>query len=294
MSEVPNARELAMEPDLWAVYLREGSGIEVLAHGHKIDGADCLFALLSREAPNFDVTSLRIPLALLPGSRARSPVTSRVVTSREVGTTSRLTDAERRSTPRASFSISGCSSRDPIAADRGRARRCSLRALARGNETFSASPRGRGLAGSRAALARRAGHPDHMDLGCRTRRTRVLQSGPGGTRPRCGDHRCIEQMEASAGRPAGGMHLLTRRAARGPSLGDEPAYGLGPTPGHRPGRAEVRRVDLHAGHLVDHRLAGGRAVLCPASSARDGLGGWPDRGVATADVRSLPMTRSDS
>lgn len=66
MSEVQNARELVLEPDLWTVTLRDGSQIEVLAHSYRIDGNDCVFSLLFRGSPHFEVTSLRIPMALLP------------------------------------------------------------------------------------------------------------------------------------------------------------------------------------------------------------------------------------
>lgn len=66
MSEIQSARELAIEPDLWEVEMRDGSRIEILAHGYKIDGDDCVFVLLFRGSPNFEVASLRIPLTFLP------------------------------------------------------------------------------------------------------------------------------------------------------------------------------------------------------------------------------------
>lgn len=66
MKVIHGARELAMEPELWVVGLRDGSSIEVLTHGYSIEGEDCVFSLLFRGTPHFEVTSLRVPLALLP------------------------------------------------------------------------------------------------------------------------------------------------------------------------------------------------------------------------------------
>lgn len=66
MKIVHGGRELAMEPELWVVRLRDGSLIEVLAHGYSVEGDDCVFSLLFKGEPNFETTSLRLPLALLP------------------------------------------------------------------------------------------------------------------------------------------------------------------------------------------------------------------------------------
>lgn len=66
MKLIRNALELALEPELWEVQLRDGSTVEVLAHGYSIEGANCVFSLLFVGTPNFEVTSLKIPLSLLP------------------------------------------------------------------------------------------------------------------------------------------------------------------------------------------------------------------------------------
>lgn len=66
MTVVPGALRLALEPDAWTIRLRDGSEIEVLAHGYSVDDQECVFSLLFEGSPNFEVTSLRIPRALLP------------------------------------------------------------------------------------------------------------------------------------------------------------------------------------------------------------------------------------
>lgn len=66
MRVVENATELALEPEVWDVTLRDGSSIQVLAHGYSVMEGECHFKLLFRGVPNFEVSSLRIPLILLP------------------------------------------------------------------------------------------------------------------------------------------------------------------------------------------------------------------------------------
>jgi len=58
--------ELAGDPRLWTIDLRNGSPITVMAHGYSIESDDVVFSVLLRGTPNFEVESLRIPLALLP------------------------------------------------------------------------------------------------------------------------------------------------------------------------------------------------------------------------------------
>lgn len=65
MRLIPGALRLTSEPELWNVRLRSGEELEVLTHGYSIEGDDCEFSLLFEGTPNFFVTSLRIPLALL-------------------------------------------------------------------------------------------------------------------------------------------------------------------------------------------------------------------------------------
>lgn len=66
MTEIQNALELAIEPNLWRVEMRDGSRIEILAHAYSVEGDDCVFSLLFKGTPHFEVTSLRIPLTFLP------------------------------------------------------------------------------------------------------------------------------------------------------------------------------------------------------------------------------------
>lgn len=63
---VHNALELAMEPELWTVDLRDGSQLTVLAHSRSVQGHEVVFSLLFSGKPNLLVESLRIPLALMP------------------------------------------------------------------------------------------------------------------------------------------------------------------------------------------------------------------------------------
>jgi hypothetical protein len=60
------AIELAMEAEVWTVQLRDQSEIEVLAHAYSVEDGYCIFSLLFKGEPHFLVTSLRLPLALLP------------------------------------------------------------------------------------------------------------------------------------------------------------------------------------------------------------------------------------
>lgn len=65
MKTLHDAMNLAVPPEIWTVELRDGSNIEVLAHGYSIKGSEYFFSLLFKGSPNYEVTSLKIPLALL-------------------------------------------------------------------------------------------------------------------------------------------------------------------------------------------------------------------------------------
>ena len=58
-------RVLKLEPEVWAVRLRDGRMLEVVAHAWTVDGDDCVFSLLFEGTPAVDVPVLRIPLDLL-------------------------------------------------------------------------------------------------------------------------------------------------------------------------------------------------------------------------------------
>lgn len=64
--DVQGATELAIDPELWTIDLRDGSKITVITHGYHVEGDEVVFSLLFRGTPNFEVDSLRIPLALMP------------------------------------------------------------------------------------------------------------------------------------------------------------------------------------------------------------------------------------
>ena len=55
-----------MDPDLWEIQLRDGSLLEVLTHGYSVQGRYCVFSLLFQGNPNFEMTSLKLPMSLLP------------------------------------------------------------------------------------------------------------------------------------------------------------------------------------------------------------------------------------
>ena len=63
---IHTALELAMEPELWTVDLRDGSQITVLTHGYSVEGSEVVFSLLFKGKPHFQLDTLRIPLALMP------------------------------------------------------------------------------------------------------------------------------------------------------------------------------------------------------------------------------------
>ena len=63
---VHDAQELAGEPQLWTIDLRDGHQITVMAHGYSVEGNEVIFSLLFRGTPHFEVESLRIPLELMP------------------------------------------------------------------------------------------------------------------------------------------------------------------------------------------------------------------------------------
>lgn len=66
MNEEQKTYQLAAPPEYWDISLRDGSQIIVLAHAYSVDGDKVLFSLLCRGTPNFEIESLRIPLALMP------------------------------------------------------------------------------------------------------------------------------------------------------------------------------------------------------------------------------------
>lgn len=65
VDRLPDATSLAVEAAQWTVQLRDGSRLQVLAHAWAVDGDDCVFSLLFKGEPHFEVESLRLPLALL-------------------------------------------------------------------------------------------------------------------------------------------------------------------------------------------------------------------------------------
>jgi hypothetical protein len=40
-----------LEPDAWIIQLRDGSEIEVLAHGYRVEDDECVFSLLFEGSP---------------------------------------------------------------------------------------------------------------------------------------------------------------------------------------------------------------------------------------------------
>jgi hypothetical protein len=63
---VRGARELAGDPQLWTIDLRDGQQLTVIAHAYSVEGEEVVFSLLFRGTPNFEVDALRLPLSLLP------------------------------------------------------------------------------------------------------------------------------------------------------------------------------------------------------------------------------------
>ncbi len=63
---VRGATELASDPELWTIDLRDGNQVTVIAHGYSVEGGEAVFSLLFRGTPHFAVESLRIPLELMP------------------------------------------------------------------------------------------------------------------------------------------------------------------------------------------------------------------------------------
>lgn len=58
--------ELAVPPEYWDIDLRDGRQIKILAHAYCIEADQVVFSLLCKGTPNFEIESLRIPLALMP------------------------------------------------------------------------------------------------------------------------------------------------------------------------------------------------------------------------------------
>jgi len=60
---------LAMPPEHWFVDLTTGDTLEVLMHGHSIEGERHVFSLLFKGKPNFEVAVLSIPSSLVKDIR---------------------------------------------------------------------------------------------------------------------------------------------------------------------------------------------------------------------------------
>lgn len=58
--------ELAFPPEFWDLELRDGDELVVMTHGYHVDGDEVVFSLQCVGTPDFEVESLRIPLALFP------------------------------------------------------------------------------------------------------------------------------------------------------------------------------------------------------------------------------------
>jgi hypothetical protein len=69
MKVYDDARELALAPERWFVDLTTGESLEVLTHGYSIKDDKYVFSLLFRGQPNFEVTVLSVPAALVAGTR---------------------------------------------------------------------------------------------------------------------------------------------------------------------------------------------------------------------------------
>jgi hypothetical protein len=57
--------ELASEPGTWQVTLRDGSVLDVTAHGYSDEKGSFVFSLLMEGQPCFEVDILRIPSELV-------------------------------------------------------------------------------------------------------------------------------------------------------------------------------------------------------------------------------------
>ena len=51
---VRGALELANEPELWTIDLRDGHQVTVMAHGYTVEDDDVVFSLLFRGTPHFE------------------------------------------------------------------------------------------------------------------------------------------------------------------------------------------------------------------------------------------------
>ena len=69
MTDYERARELACPPERWFIDLVTGETLEVLTHGYSIEGDRYVFSLLFRGTPNFNVTVLSLPAAMVAGTR---------------------------------------------------------------------------------------------------------------------------------------------------------------------------------------------------------------------------------
>jgi hypothetical protein len=58
--------ELATDPELWTVDLRDGRQITVMAHGYHVEPGEVVFSVLFGGRPPVEVDTLRLPLDLLP------------------------------------------------------------------------------------------------------------------------------------------------------------------------------------------------------------------------------------
>jgi hypothetical protein len=69
MRTYDQAQTLAIAPEQWFVDLTTGDTLEVLTHGYSIEDGRYVFSLLFKGEPNFEVTVLSLPVALVAGTR---------------------------------------------------------------------------------------------------------------------------------------------------------------------------------------------------------------------------------
>ena len=60
-----DAEELVSPPQRWTVELTTGDNLVILANDRRVEGDRCIFSLLFRGEPNFFVTCLSLPAALV-------------------------------------------------------------------------------------------------------------------------------------------------------------------------------------------------------------------------------------
>lgn len=69
MTEYEDALELTCPPQRWFVDLVTGETLEVATHGYSIENDRYIFSLLFCGTPNFEVTVLSLPAAMVAGTR---------------------------------------------------------------------------------------------------------------------------------------------------------------------------------------------------------------------------------